>query len=218
VAVAVVGALTCAAAAAADNYQYNLLPGDQAVAKHVVLSRVDLPTLKLWKGGAVKPDETSTDLNCHNGFQAKESDLTITGDAESKYDDHGSTVDTEAIVFKTAAMLKTDWRRSTAPGVFPCLREIIGRGTTASRRLVSFSKLTVPKIGDGTLAFRAVFAMSAPNRPTIRILLDFIFFQRGRIEVNVALVSPDLAPADPQVLRAAGIRVATIISAKIPPA
>jgi hypothetical protein len=216
-AIVVVGALVCAAVAAADNYQYNLLPGDQLVAKHIVLSRVDLPALKLWKGGAVKPDETSTDLNCRNGFQTKESDLMVTGDAETKYDDHGSTIDTEAIVFKTATMAKTDWGRQLAPGMFPCLREIVGRGATASRRLVSFSKLTVPRLGDGTIAFRAVFAISAANRPTIRILLDFVFFQRGRAEVNVELIAAALAPGDPQVLRAADIRVATILGAKIPP-
>src|SRR4051794_11101542 len=61
--------LLAAGAALADNYRYRFASADQSAARSAVLLRSDLPMLKGWKGGSVKPDETpQTAKDACNGY------------------------------------------------------------------------------------------------------------------------------------------------------
>jgi hypothetical protein len=111
-AVASVVALTLVMAALADKEQVQLTAADQAFARAAVLTKADLGTVGSWTGGAVKPDLTSSPP-C-TSFHPKQSDLVLTGAAETRFKEPGIEIDSEAQVLQTAQMVALDWQRVVA--------------------------------------------------------------------------------------------------------
>ena len=114
-------ALTAGAAFAADGgkEQIHFNAADQASARRAVTARADLGS-GAWTGGLRKPD-LSAAQTCAN-FHPKQSDLVLTGAAESEWNDNVLRLQTEAQILKTPAMVAADWRRTVlARGAIPCM-------------------------------------------------------------------------------------------------
>src|SRR6266566_58517 len=98
--VAAVGAALAAGSVAGAtggaDYQYRKTPADQALAARLVLLRSDLPGLKAWKGGFVKPDESPSSDPCDFGGPSTKTIPVVTGHKETKYSLGPATLQTEA--------------------------------------------------------------------------------------------------------------------------
>jgi microcompartment protein CcmK/EutM len=212
-------ALVVVAAAAAENYQYKIVARDKATAGKVALQRSDLGGLTGWAGGAVKPDRSpeTEDDRC-NGYLPRQSDLVVTGDAETKYTYQGTIIDTQIDVLRTPAMVATDWQRSIDhPGYLACARQSAARELPKGERLVSLTKLPYSTFGTKSVAYRALINVTRNGR-TFRVALDFVGFYRGRTEVSVIISGGAPRAADLLVLKALDLRVADIVNAKTPAA
>jgi hypothetical protein len=180
--------LTLVGAALAENYQYRFTTADETLAAQIV----HRPTVKGWTGGTVKPD-LSADPQCPGYYTPRESDLVITGDKETDYTytTTGQELDTYAVVFGSAAMAETDWRRSAdRAAFFRCLRAkwpTLAPGT----KIVSLASLALPRVGTHSFAYRMVFARSGS-----RIAIDSVNVLRGRIEVEIDQITQNPSAAD----------------------
>lgn len=174
-----------AAAGTADHNQVKLTTKDQAAAKHIVLKSADLGGA--WTGGYVKPDLNDT-LVCAN-YHPKQSDLVLTGAAESKFGVTGAQLDSVAQVFKTPTMVETDWKRSVLnPQLQSCLKTTLAGNLSATQKLVSLGRVAFPE-GHGIHGreYRLVIEESSSGTP-VRGILDLIVFSRGRSELSLTTV------------------------------
>jgi hypothetical protein len=185
---ALLGALVLAGSAAAgtaDHNKVSLTAKDQAVAKHIVLKSADLGGA--WAGGYVKPDLNDA-LVCAN-YHPKQSDLVVTGAAESKFSVSGAQLDSVAQVFRSPAMVETDWKRSVLNPQLPsCLRTTLAGNLSATQKLVSLGRLAFPE-GNGIHGreYRLVIEETA-NGTVARGILDLIVFSRGRSELSLTTI------------------------------
>jgi hypothetical protein len=210
-------ALVAAGAAAAENYQFKIVAKDKATAASVVATRADLGGLSGWTGGAVKPDRSpeGTADRC-NGYLPKESDLVVTGDAETKYSFQATTIDTQIQLLRTSAMVATDWRRSMEiPDYLSCARKAFGSQLPKSERFVSFTKLPYSTFGTKSAAYRALISLTSAGR-SIRVAVDIIAFYRGRTEATIIISGIAPTSSDLMELRAMDLRVADVVNAKMP--
>jgi hypothetical protein len=212
-------ALVVAGVAAAENYRYKIVARDKATANTVVLKRTDLGGLTGWTGGSVKPDRTpETESDRCNGYLPKQSDLVVTGDAETKYSFRGTTIDTQVQLLRTSAMVTTDWQRSIAHANFlTCARQGFARELSKDERLISLAKLPYSTFGTKSVAYRALIGVTKNGR-TIRVAVDFIAFYRGRTEASVIISGAVLTSSDLLVLKALDLRVADVVNGKMPAA
>ena len=180
-ALAVVLVLAAGAAAADPGKQkVELNAADQAAARRVVLRRSDLGPG--WTGGRVKPDLTSQ-VSCAS-YHPKVSDLVVTGAAESQFRGTGIILANEVEVFRTAAMVERDWRRSIVPAAVPCLRRTLTKGLGTQAKVLSFGRIPFPQVGTHSAAFRGIVAVSALGQ-TVRVLLDIVLVGKGRTEISL---------------------------------
>jgi hypothetical protein len=185
---AVLGALVLAgtaAAATSDHNQVKLTAKDQAAAKRIVLRSADLGGT--WTGGYVKPDLNDV-LVCAN-YHPKQSDLVLTGSAESKFAVTGAQLDSVAQVFRTPTMVETDWKRSVLnPQLASCLRTTLAGNLSSTQKLVSLARIPFPE-GHGIHGreYRLVLDETASGT-TVRGILDLIVFSRGRSELSLTTI------------------------------
>jgi len=177
-----------AAASGPGKQKIELNAADQAAARAVVLRRSDLGAG--WTGGRVKPDLTSQ-VSCAS-YHPKVSDLVVTGAAESRFQSTGLALASEVEIFRTAAMVDRDWRRSIVPAAVPCLRRTLTKGLGAQAKVLSFGRIPFPKVGTHSAAFRGVVAVSALGQ-TVRVLLDIVLVGKGRTEISLDATAPAAA-------------------------
>jgi hypothetical protein len=191
--------LALAGVAQADKEKIQLTAAGQAAAKAVVLTRNDvavLPGLKALKGvkglkglkgGAVKPDLTPP-TGCP-GFEPKQSDLVLHGAASTRWTSSGIQIESEAQVLKSQAMIALDWKRTvTNPRVLPCLRTILHKGLPANAKLVSFRRVTLPRLAPYASGFRALIDVQTEGS-TVRVLSDILAVGKGRTEITLAITA-----------------------------
>jgi hypothetical protein len=206
---AVVALLVLAAGAAAADpgkQKVELNAADQAAARRVVLRRSDLGPG--WTGGRVKPDLTSQ-VSCAS-YHPKVSDLVVTGAAESQFRGTGIALANEVEIFRTAAMVDRDWRRSIVPAAVPCLRRTLTKGLGAQAKVLSFGRIPFPKVGTHSAAFRGIVVVPALGQ-TVRVLLDIVLVGRGRTEISLDATAP---AASTRVVSAAERRLARKLVAR----
>jgi hypothetical protein len=210
-AVASVVALTLVVVALADKEQVRLTAADQAFARAAVLTKADLGTVGSWTGGAVKPDLTSSPP-C-TSFHPKQSDLVLTGAAETRFKEPGIEIDSEAQVLQTAQMVALDWQRVVAsPQLLPCLRVGLAKQVGASTRIVSLRRIAFPRIGQRAAAIRVLLDVKAGASPVpVRAFVDVAFVAEGRTELT--LTTTALLAADGAV-RPAEARLARTLAAR----
>jgi hypothetical protein len=179
---------TGAAAEGPGRQKVELNAADQAAARAVVLRRSDLGPG--WTGGRVKPDLTSQ-VSCAS-YHPKVSDLVVTGASESQFRGTGIVLANEVEVFRTAAMVERDWRRSIVPAAVPCLRRTLTKGLGTQAKVLSFGRIPFPKVGTHSAAFRGIVAVSALGQ-TVRVLLDIVLVGKGRTEISLDATAPAAA-------------------------
>ena len=192
----VLGAFVASAAVAVagsdpGKEQVHLVAADQAAARAAVLRLADLGSG--WTGGPKKPS-LSSKPPCTN-WQPKQSDLVLTGAAESDFKHPGLEIDSGAQVLRTAKMVKLDWQRTAvAPGLVPCLRSFLQKQSTSDATVVSVRRLAFARVApaDYTVAYRVEVDVRASGT-TVPVYSDVILVGRGRTEIDLTVTAPAAA-------------------------
>lgn len=165
-----------------DNYTYKRTATDDAAAASLLLQRTDFPAQLRLTGGRVKPDETPSNDSC-NGYRPKESDLVVSGDAESRF--HDSTrsvvVDSQAELFRTATMAATDVRRGEPMLSSTCQAQ---EAKQEHVKLVSYSILGRPHCSSCNFGVSVMFEAKTPH-PGLDTLSIVTAVRKGRVEATV---------------------------------
>lgn len=191
-------------AATGEKEQIHLTKADQAAAKRAVALRSDLGS-GAWTGGLVKPD-LSAAPTCAN-FHPKQSDLVLTGAAESAFDDQGLRIQSEAQILKTHAMVLADWRRTVlAPTAIPCLRTHLVKELGSGVTFVSFRRVIFAPVATMVQAYTLLVDVKT-STGKVRVALEIVLIGRNRTELTLISTAPSVAQkvvaqADVQLARA----------------
>jgi hypothetical protein len=211
---AVLALIVVAAAGAGTTPPRRYTAADQALARSLVLRQSDVGSASLWHGGMEKPSASGAP-SCP-GYHPDESDLPITGDAESTYSNQAAGVeyDSEAQILQTAKMVELDWQRSFQPGLIPCLRSTVKQGLSASETLVSVGLISVPKISTFTAEYRIVLDIHRTTAPkTVPVMTDILLVGHDRAEITLTTTAPYVARAP---VEQSELRLARILVARMP--
>ncbi len=187
------------ALAARGDPQRHLRPADQARAKAMLLRKADLPPTF-----TATPSGPESDAHCK---ALDESDLTLTGDAESKSFQAGPFVASSiAQVYETVADANASWRRGTSAAGLRCARTLYARELSKGGGTIrSFGRLAFPKVAARTIALR----LEARSQG-IPVYLDFVALQHSRAHATL-LLGGGLAP----IPKAEEVRLARVIAARM---
>jgi hypothetical protein len=177
-----------AAAAGLDRPQVRINAPDQAAAQFALVRKSDLGSG--WTGGPKKPDLSST-MSCP-GYTPKQSDLVVTGAAETDFQRPGVAVQSIAQVVKTSSMVARDWQRTVLDPRAKCLRYTLAKQLTKQERIVSFTKLGFPHLARFTNAYRIEIEVRAQGQK-VRLTSDLIVIGRGRTELTLSVTAPTVA-------------------------
>jgi hypothetical protein len=210
--VAVCALVAAAAALAADSTdpKVRITKADEAKAAAAVLRFNDLGPA--WSGGATKP--TSLKAPICPGNQPNDSDLTITGHAESllTLESAGLQVDTDAEVFKTPAQVAKLVKRTMGAAITGCLKYNLLRSVGTGATIGATRALTVPKAGDRALAYRVGVAVKPQgSTQAVEVFSDYLFVSAGRTQFFVNLIAPASAGGE---LPALENRIAKLLASR----
>jgi hypothetical protein len=208
-ALAVVGS----AAAADGEPRQALTKKDQAAAQSIVIKRGDLGNGFVARK---RTDDDSLPKSARCG-SLDESDLTITGDAESPDFrlSRGAvfvTIGSTAQVYRTAGEANTSWRRGSSPRTATCLADIVRLSAEPGQKItvVSSKRVPFPSVAPRATAFRLVLSVSVRGSKGVPAYVDAIVLQHGRIQSGLLFTSIG-RPID-QVDR---IALASVIAARL---
>ena len=161
------------ALAARGDPRERITPADQARAKAMLLRKADLGLG--FRAGA--PPTGSGDFYCR---ALDESDLTITGKAESPTFQGGvETSSSLARVYRSARESSASWRRGTSVAGEKCVRAEFGsQMTLRGGTLESFGRVAFPNLAERTSAYRLVVSSQG-----LRVFLDVVGLKQGRAQV-----------------------------------
>jgi hypothetical protein len=201
-----------AAALAADSTdpKVHIVKADQARAARAVLRYSDLGPA--WSGGATKPVSLKAPI-CP-GHQPNDSDLTITGHAESVLSlaSLGFQVDTDSEVFKSPAQVAQLVRRTMGAASLACLKYNLVKSVGTGATVGDPQSVAVPKAGDRTKAYRVELAVKPQGaKSAVKVVSDYVFVSKGRTQFFVNVVAP--ASATGQLLALEG-RIAKLLAAR----
>jgi hypothetical protein len=183
------GLVVAALAAAADSTdpKTKTTKAGQAAANAAVLKVTDLGPA--WSGGAEKP--VSLKIPICPGNQPNDSDLTITGHAESVFtlESSGLQIDSDALVFKTPAQVTKLVARTMGKALMGCLEYNLVKSLGTSADVQKATQLRVAKAGDHVLLYRVPLKVKSGTQ-TVRVYNDFLFLSKGRTQLFVSLVAP----------------------------
>ncbi|HSL64305.1 MAG TPA: hypothetical protein VK874_06560 [Gaiellaceae bacterium] len=168
--------------------QQRLTPADMRLAKRAVLQRGDLAAG--WRSLRVGQTEGER-LQC-DGFDPDFSRFVLTGRAITAFaHPEGASLTAAVEVYRTRADAAGDFRVGTQPGVVRCLRGLLddafGAGTVPLR-VRSARRVSAPRLGERTAAYRVVATLTANGR-SIPLYLDVLVFGRGRSLASLLAVS-----------------------------
>jgi hypothetical protein len=175
--------LTLAGAAVASGPQKRINPADQARARSMLLKQADVGLgFTQLRGGS----SSGVDTDCP---ALDESDLTVTGNAESKFTSGIHTIFSGATVYVSVRDASTSWRHGTSTAGSNCLTKGFKQVARANNfRVVSFHEVPFPRVAPRTVAYRMQALVG-----TIRVYADFVFVMQGR----ALAVEFFIAPLDP---------------------
>lgn len=191
-------ALVASGVALADHLdpQERFNRADQARAKAMLLRKADFPST--FKASRPSPE---THITCD---ALDESDLTLTGEAESNNFAGGTFLFTSvAQVYATEADARTSLRRGMSAAGVRCLRETFSRDAARSNvELLSFERISFPRVAQQSVAFRTVARTQG-----VRAYVDIVVMRQGRAQTGVLFTSlPQAMP------RADELRYARLIA------
>ena len=158
-----------------------ITPADQARARAMLLKQADVgPGYRALRGSS---SGSALNPNCP---ALDESDLTVTGEAESPNFTSGlQTFSSASGIYKTVADANTSWRRGTSRAGFGCLTAVFRQlARTGGLRFVSFRKIPFPAVAPRTVAYRW---QSLANG--VHIYADIVLLMRGRAQAAVFFIS-----------------------------
>ncbi len=172
-------AVAGAALAARGDPQKRITRADQARAKAMVLRKADFGS-----GFMTAPSPSGQgDVYCK---ALDESDLTITGEAQSP-SFVGGVASTSSLsrVYESVADSNASWRRGTSKAGERCLRVVFSKTAAAQGgRLTSLERLRFPKVAQRTSAYRLVIEAQG-----LRGFLDVVALKQSRAQVGLLFVS-----------------------------
>ena len=183
---------TAGAAAAADGEPRKALTGaGQTAARSIVLKKGDLSTV--FSARQRSDDKLPDGVRCD---ALDESDLTITGDAQSPdfalsqpgvYVTVGST----AQVYRTPREANLSWKRGSSSQTTTCFADIVRLSAPRAQnvKIVSAKRLSFPKIAPRTAAFRVVATLTLPGNRRVRAYIDAVVLQHGRVQSGLVFTS-----------------------------
>ncbi len=183
-------AVSTAVAADPTDPKVKTTKADQALASAALLRFSDLGPA--WSGHPEKPGSLKIPVCPAN--QPNDSDLTITGHAESVVSlaSAGLQVDTDVMVFRTPAQVATLVGRTLGAKLPQCLTYDLLKQpeiTAASIKVGSVQKLPVVKAGDHAGLYRVTLGVPS-GKQTVKVFSDFLFVSKGRMQFSVAIVAP----------------------------
>src|SRR5262249_53886182 len=137
-----------------------------------------------WAGRSIMPDHSAP--TCP-GFHPKQSDLVVTGSAETVWSRPGLMVVSVADILKTARMVKLDWQRSGTKAAIACSLTKGGAGN------VSATRVAFPGIAPIAADYRVFYEVTA-NGQTVRLVAELAAVGRGRSELSLGEFAPASTP------------------------
>jgi hypothetical protein len=194
-------ALLPAGAAWADHLdpQKRFSAADQARAKSMLLRQSDFgPGARL-----NRTPSADTHLTC---AALDESDLTLTGEAESSQWTAGlSFVSSASQVYESRADANTSWRRGEKGAGLACLREELRTEfSQLGVRLRSFRQIAFPTVAERTIAYRLVLSGTAQGQ-TVQLIVDLVALMQSRAHVALFFGSVFATPPRAEELRLARV-------------
>jgi hypothetical protein len=164
--------------------QIRLNAADMRAARATVVRRAFFGGQPGWKGGPKKPTLSSPAPSCSN-YHPRQSDLVLTGAAESVFQGHGFYFDSGSQVLKTVAMVSIDWRRSVySPNAFRCVSRLFARKLPSGQRLRWFRRFRAPHLANRVAGFRALISVPVPSGARVDVITDILLFAQGRTEIT----------------------------------
>jgi hypothetical protein len=185
-------AVPAVALAADTDPKKKITAADQAKARSLLLKRTDLAAG--WKKVPPSPD---SDATCP-GFNPDESDLTLTGEAESDFERLQGllVVGTASEIFATKEDAVKSWTRSDKPATARCLGYFFKQGQTTKTTkvtIVSAGRMAFPKLAPRTTAFKVVARLAVTNEgetTTGLIAVQLVAFGQGRGDTSMFAITP----------------------------
>lgn len=176
--------------------------GDQRKATSILLKRPDFNTG--WTKVPNSPDDDEH-MSCP-GYNPDESDLILTGDAESSfgYSDRLHSVFSTANIYKTRAQALASWTRGVKPAAPGCFAKLMkqaigadGTPTTIVRR----GWIAFPKLAPRTAAMRVVLKVtftSEGQTTTVPLTITLVGLGNGRGDAGLMTMAfgTDFAMSD----------------------
>lgn len=196
-----------AGSAFADHFdpKRKIRAADQARAKAMLLRKSDLAP-----GYTVGSKGGSAHLNC---APLDESDLTLTGDAESPMWIGGLTfISSYTNVYTSVSDNNASWRRSTSAAGRKCVATEFQRlAGTSGVRLVSLKEQPFARVAPRTVVYRLLFELQAQGGATLTI--DLVALSRSRAQAYFLVASAAGPPSKAEELRLARIVAGRMSSA-----
>lgn len=187
------------ALAARGDPQERITPADQVRAKAMLLRPADMAGFTSSPTGPAPPSAYCKALD--------ESDLTLTGEAESPDFTAGTAlVSSLSQVYSSRTQSDASWRRGTSAAGERCARDVLrAELARGGARLESYRRISFPRLAERSVAYRAVLSAQG-----VRAVLDVAFMKQGRAQAAVVFASA-LVPFD----RVAEIRLARVVAGRM---
>jgi len=191
---------TSAALAVRGDPQKKIAPADQARAEAMLLRKADF-------GLGFKATPASSDAGDFYCKALDESDLTLTGEAESPTFQGGvEFVSSLSQVYESLADSSTSWRRGTSAAGDKCVRDEFRRQFQKDGiRLESFRRMAFPRFAERSIAYRLVASSQG-----VRVFIDAVVLQQLRGQAALLLGSA-LAPMP----KAEEVRLTRIVAGRM---
>lgn len=185
-------AVPAVALAADTDPKKKITAADQAKARSMVFKGTDFAA-----GWKKVPPSPESDLTCP-GFDPDESDLTLTGEAETDFEHTQGLlfVGSASEIFATKEDALKSWTRSDKPATARCIGYFFKQGQTTKTTkvtIVSAGRMAFPKLAPRTTAFKVVTRLAITNEgktTTVPMTLQLVAFGQGRGDTSMFAITP----------------------------
>ena len=187
-------AVPAIALAADGEPRKRIVPADQKRAAAVVLKRTDLAGG--WK--RVNTSDSGDDDTKCPGFDPDESDLTLTGEAESEFEstDGGRYITSFSELYATRKDALASWSRSAKPALARCIAYFFRQGVEkegGTVKVVSQGRIAFPRVAPRMIALRVAMRVSFTQNgqtTTTPFTIHLVGVGRGRGDVGLMAMGP----------------------------
>jgi hypothetical protein len=184
---------------------------DQAKARAMLIRKSDLGP-----GAVAQPRSTpDTHLTCEG---LDESDLTLTGEAESPMWTQGvGFVASVANVYATVSDANASWARGTRGAGTRCLRaQLADEFATQGVALESLQKVPFPRVAERTVAYRVTLSGTVQGT-TVRVVIDLVVLKHSRAQAALyfgSVFAPPVKADEVALARVTARRMATALKSR----